>query len=253
LVLLLTNRLKGTDHKESLPMAAAGLICFLSHKCNVESHAIGLKLHEAVQPMGISLLRDPFNPGEDVLIKIDTLEFNSFVFLHSSESWGSEMCQHELEIAKIRGVPVIAVLVDETRCDELRSRIWIDASPNNGGLSDAKLESLCLAIQAHAQAYRAAHTLGPDNAPEEALESAKCLVDEVDAALIGEHLQHIAASYRRDTDIQTRHWIALAVGKVGSRVASAVLDGFEWEDQPLPREGIRQARDMLSRSGLLER
>src|ERR1017187_7749456 len=114
MVLLLTNRLKGTRPKESIPMAAAGLICFLSHKCNVESHAIGLQLHVALQPMGISLLRDPFNPGEDVLIKIDTLEFNSFVFLHSPESWGSEMCQHELEIAKVRGVPVISVLVDET-------------------------------------------------------------------------------------------------------------------------------------------
>ena len=83
--------------------------------------------------------------------------------------------------------------------------------------------------------------------------SVRYIVDGVDPALIAEYLEHIAASYRRDTDTLTRYWIAIAVGKAGTPGANAVLDSFGWDDEPLPQEGIRQARDLLSSSGLITR
>jgi len=224
------------------------LKCFLSHKCGPDTHLLGLRLRSELQRLGISLLRDPFNPGEDVFIKIETQKFDSFVFLDSAASWESAACQRELEVARVRGVPIISVLLDETTHAELRHRICFDARPSQGGFTDNILRALCAAISAHSEAYGAVHALGPEYIPEETRKWAQFIFDTVDSALIAEHLQYLAASYTPGTDLIARYWIALAIGKAGSRAAAAVLDGFGWEDELLPQEGIRQARQLLSSS-----
>lgn len=231
-------------------MADEELICFLSHKCGPEAHQIGLTLRTGLQCCGVSLLRDPFNPGEDVRTKIETQLFDSFVFLYSAASWESVMCQHELETARIRGVPVITVLLESTPPEALRNRLWVDVTSLGCQFAAEALRDLSVAIRKHAEAYRAAYGLNAENLPEETRKSAQFLFDRVDPALIADHLPRLAASYRPETDILTRYWIALCVGKVGSPRAGAILKQFQWENEPLPREGIRQAHNMLSHAGV---
>jgi hypothetical protein len=229
------------------------LFCFLSHKCNDLSHALGLRLHVALEHSGVTLLGDPFNPGEDVRTKIDSQRFHSFVFLHCAEAWLSPMCQHELQIAIARGVPVVTVQIDDTKRRELQGRICLDASPSAGGMTDARVDVLCRTVTAHARTYNAAHTLHGENPPELTRENAKYLADKVEPALLGDYLDALVDAYQPTTDVTTRYWIALAVGQTGTPQARRALDDFGWENEALPKEGIRQARELLAASGLISR
>ena len=160
------------------------------------------------------------------------------------------MCQHELETARTRQVPILTVLLESTPPEELRNRIWINANSPDQDVAGQALQDLGVAIKKHAEAYRAAHRLHTDQPPEETRKWAQFLFDCVDPALIADHLCRIAASYKPETDIVTRYWIALSIGKVGSPHSGMILNQLEWEDEPLPLEGIRQARDMLAQAGI---
>jgi hypothetical protein len=227
------------------------MVCFLSHKCGPTAHNIGLRLRRGLQSCRVTLLRDPFNPGEDVKTKIETQEFHAFVFLYCKLSWQSKMCRHELKTARIRGVPVISVLLEPGPPPELTQRIYIESM--NGDFDSCTLQSLVGVIRKHAEAFQAAHHLDAQKPNEETRESAQFLFEHVDPALIADHLSELARSYRPETDITTRYWIAACVGKIGSPRAAAVLKQFEWEYEPLPQRGIRDAYEMLAQSGAILR
>ncbi len=141
---------------------------------------------------------------------------------------------------------MITLVIKDIIPQELRARIWIDARPECGGFTEARLEMLYTTVDAHARAYYAAHSLLSEHHPEDTRRNAQSLFDSVDSSLLGELLQDLRRSYRPDTDVITRYWIALTLGKVGTCEARVILDDLNWETEPLPREGLRQAHDMLS-------
>src|ERR1035438_1638946 len=96
------------------------LSCFVSHKCNDETHALIERLRAALRQWRVNVLRDPFQTGHEIITRVHTLSFHSFLFLHSPESWESTICQEELETAKNRFVPLLTARMSGNVPEPLR-------------------------------------------------------------------------------------------------------------------------------------
>jgi TIR domain len=219
--------------------------CFLSHKCNDESHALAQQLKTALNAVGLELLFDPFETGHEIRIRIQTVTFQSFIFLFEPDSWASSMCQEELQVSRERFVPVLTIRLRGAVPDDLKTRLYLDVSRLSGpALADA-LTELATTVNSRGTLYNTIEALNPRNHPNDTLIAAQSLSDDTDPTLIAESLQRIASFYRPETSPSTRFWLALTIGKAGTREASDVLEQFTWEDHAYPQEGIRQAKKLL--------
>lgn len=220
------------------------LNCFVSHKCDPYHHTVIAQLRAALQRVNVGIFQDPFDFGHDISIRIQTIKFDSFVFLYSPESWASPVCQHELAIARERLVPILTIKLSGTVPDQLKDRLYKTISPE--GLLDLELQELANVISVRAELFRTIEQLKLPAYCDNAAAAAKALFDNYDSALIAESVEHIASLYEPRSDPRTRFWLALVIGKAGTRGARKRLEGFCWEDHPYPREGVRQAIEMLS-------
>jgi hypothetical protein len=220
--------------------------CFFSHKCNDAAHAFAGQLEAALRSRRVALSVDPFQTGHEIFTRIQTVEFHSFLFLFCPESWDSPACQEELKTARAKSVPVLTVRLSGAVPDELKGRLYRDVEGLSGEALESVLAELATTIGIRARLYKTIQTLDPQNHPEETRKAAQYLGDEADRTLIAESLDHIASFYRAESDETTRFWLALAIGRAGTHKARGILRRFSWEDRPLPREGIRQALQMLS-------
>ncbi len=221
------------------------LKCFVSHKCGEEAHALMARLSTALSRVQVTLLQDPFEPGHEIVTRIHTVAFHSFVFLSSPESWASNVCQEELSIARTRFIPVLTARLSGDLPNELKDRLYANLRGLTGAALEEALSSLAVIVSVRARLYDKIMTLAPQNNPEETTKAAQSIVDDVDPTLIAESLDHIASFYDPDANPTTRFWLALAVGKAGTCRAKELLKRFSWENHPYPREGIRQANEML--------
>jgi hypothetical protein len=227
-------------------MATDGTVrCFLSHKCTDEAHSFADQLKAALNGAAVELVFDPFKTGHEIRTRIKTVAFHSFVFLCEPDSWASSMCQEELRVARDRFVPVLTIRLRGPVPDDLKGRLYLDVSDLSGlGLTNALID-LAATVNSRGRLYNTIEALDPQNHPDDTLIAARSLSDDIDPTLIAESLQRIASFYRPETSPRTRFWLALTIGKAGTREASEALEHFSWEDHPYPQEGIRQARQML--------
>ena len=228
-------------------MLTSGLVtCFLSHKCNDQAHAFADQLAAALKPFQVALLKDPFETGHEITTRIHTVEFHAFAFLLCPESWASAVCQEELRTARAQSVPIMTVRLAGAVPSELKERLYKNVGGLAGGALEQAQAELAAIIAIRARLYRRIAALNPNNPPEVTRAVAQSLSDDADRTLIAESLDHIASFYRLEADETTRFWLALAVGKAGTCKAREILKRFSWESHPFPKEGIRQAQEMLS-------
>src|SRR5262245_7133591 len=90
-------------------MVAAATTGLLSHKCDAVSEAFGERLRLALAAHHIDLQIDPFDPGDIVARRIETLKLDFVVFLVTPESVVSRWCRLELAAARNPGLPVFNV------------------------------------------------------------------------------------------------------------------------------------------------
>jgi hypothetical protein len=219
------------------------LTCFASHRCEEREHAFLARMSAACECCGVRLLVDPFEVGHHVQTRMETVAFDSFLFLCTPASWASAACQTELRTASTRHVPVITVRLWGEVPAELRDRVFLDVE----GLSDeaGALNTLAAALTRRARLHRRILALDLPGDPATPWAAAELLVERVDSTLLAESVELLAAFYRPDVHPATRYWLALALGKAGTARAGAILDGLAWETHPYPLRGIREARQSL--------
>jgi len=221
------------------------IACLFSHKCNGEGHEIGKKLEMSLAPLGIRLEIDPFSPGHDVQLRMQTFDIEAVLFLSTPESIASEQCQLELRAATRQGLPIFTAYLRGDLPIWLKKRsFW--RVPMNAQEFAAGTQVLAAATKERVAFHRQIRLLYPDNYFLETSQVARNIAMTGERTLIAEYACELAIRYRRITDPGTLYWIALALGKANTVQASKLLDHLPKGDHPLILEGIRQAKATIT-------
>ena len=221
------------------------LTCFASFHWDDDPQRAFLKrVSAACEGHGVTLQFEAFDLGLHVPTRMETIVFDSFVFLCTPAAWASPGCQAELRTARTRHVPVITVRLRGDVPAELMDRVFLDAEDLRGPEEASALDALAATVATRARLHRRIGALDADDSNEQ-WRRAERLFEEVDRTLLAESAQHLALFYRPDVPPATRYWLALALGKAGTAETGAILDRFTWETHPYPLRGIRHARQMM--------
>jgi len=225
------------------------VLCFVSHKCRTPEgkdhrhHAFIDLLSQVFQDFGMKVIKDPFGPGQDVGVRIETVQYHTFLFLSCEETWKSPPCQHEMKDAQRRGVPLFLIRWDGEVPKEHGNRMYVDCTANNGTNMDSVLQKLAAGIVVRGRLYRMTDAIAtPGTAAGEQRQLAMAIYDNKDRTAVAEFLPCLDEVYQRIFDPMARYWIALAVGDTGdSRVKNILQRWLTVETHPLPRDGILEA------------
>jgi hypothetical protein len=223
--------------------------CFVSHKCKTPEgedyphHAFIERLRHVFQGLGIEVVRDPFGPGQDVGVRIETVPYDTFLFLSCEETWESPPCRHELADAQRRGVPIFLVRWSGQVPEEHCKRIYVDWA--GGNVTDGVLQGLAAEIAVRGRLRQAIDAIArPGVSADEQRGLAAQVYDEKDHTAVAEFLAHLEAAWSGISDATARYWIALAVGETGDSRAGDILRRWRVkETHPLVKHGIREALD----------
>ena len=166
--------------------------------------------------------------------------------MHTPGSLASDACTREREVAASRGIPVLTVRLEGEVPPPLRTRLYLDIENLRGSALTQVLAQLATIVYDRAVLRRTLEEIESSPDPESNRRAARHLFDAIDATLLAESLDSLARLYRPETDVMTRFWLALAVGKAGTCAAKTTLQRMSWERDPYPREGLRRAQEMLS-------
>jgi len=195
------------------------------------------------------LIVDPFGPGVEVGARIQSIEFEAFLWLLDRGSLESRWCKKERIAARKRRAPMF--VIRQTRIDvpkEFRERIALDRFALGETEFRKKAEELARAVSVRASLYRAINAINPSNPPEMQEERAQFVAGHDDLAAIAELLDLLDAAYRSDIDTVARHWLAVAAGGTRTPKAAAMLDKWRpFDDHPFAWEGIREGLEMCRR------
>jgi hypothetical protein len=215
------------------------LTCFASfHWDDDPERAFLQRISAACQAEGVRLQFEAFGLGTHVQTRMETLVFDSFVFLFTPASWASLACQTELRTARIRHVPVITVRLRGEVPPELRDRVFLDAWGLCGEAEAAALARLAETVATRARLHRQILSVAREADAAVPWRAAELLAAEAAA--------HLAELYHPEAHPATRYWLALALGRAGTSEAGAILDRFGWETHPFPLLGIREARRSIT-------
>lgn len=231
------------EHSENGLYDDAYVSCLLTHKCKPENHKfIDLTLCPIFRAHSVNLQRDPFEPGVEVLARIQALEFQALMFLYSSESWKSKYCREELAAAQKAYIPVFAISQSREVPPALRSRIFLVYQVNAHQKMLSELHDLAQATRVRGSIRALLQRLRFPNTPEIVRHSAQRLADEPDCTALTEFLDCIEWIYTHQMDPIARASLAFAVGKTRTQRAKQILLGWRSpEDHPYPQECISQA------------
>ena len=236
----------------------AGIRCFVSHKCRTpegKDHPhhefIAHSLGTVFQGFGIQVINDPFRTGDDVRVRIETVEYDAFLFLSCEETWKSKACQHEMKVAKRRRVPIFVVRWSGEIPETHRKRIYVDWTDKSGTDMDQSLSELAEGIAVRGRLHRVIDAISkPDVSAKEQRELAEEVYEEEDLTAVAEFLNHLDKVRDRIFDAEARNWIAMAVAKTGHPRARGVL--LRWltkETHPRVQNSIREALGVRENPG----
>src|SRR5258708_1411900 len=114
-----------------------------SHSCRTErSHALHAELSPYFREMGMDLLRDPFKPGEDVMVAMKRLQIHGVVIHITPESVDSAAVRTELDTARRMGAPIMNLKDGALIPEDLRNRISVSFSKLKPGERSEKFREL---------------------------------------------------------------------------------------------------------------
>jgi hypothetical protein len=222
------------------------LTCFASYHWDDDPRrALLARMSAACERAGVRLQFEAFEVGLHIARRMETIEFDSFVFLCTPASWASAACQAELRTARNRHVPVVTVRLRGEVPSELRERVFLDLEGVSGRAKAALLRELAGTMARRAWLHRRLLALDAPADPAVPWKEAKQLVEEVDSAFLAESAGQLETHYRPDVHPSIRYWLALGLGKAGTAEAASILDRFGWETEPFPLLGIQEAQQML--------
>jgi hypothetical protein len=224
---------------------AGDVSCLVTHKCPKDHDFV-----EFIRPVFIShsvnLLRDPFDPGVEVLARIQSLEYQALLFLFSSESWTSEYCQAELSAAQSVSVPIFSISRSGELPKSLRDRIFLVCEAGSEARMPDELHGLAEAVYVRGSIRTLLDKLRFPNTPETVRYAAERLADEPDCTALTEFLDCVERIYTRQIDPIARASLAFAVGKTGTQKAKQILLGWRSpDDHPYPQECISLALEWV--------
>jgi len=231
-------------------MKDADIKLLLTHKCSLSVHQLGRRLGDALKDHGIQLLIDPFRVGDDVETRMLTFDFDALIFFCSPESIASEPCQLELRSARRQRTPMFVALLEGSVPPQLKVRLYWNPAAIDDAAFAAEASRLATAIRNRVTFSRELRLLHPENFPQETLETARKIATESDRTLVAEYAGELAKRYLAVTDASTRFWIALALGKAGTKHAAQLLDRLPKTDHPYALEGVKQALEMIRQQSL---
>ena len=240
-------------------------ICLLSHKCNADVHprpgdsslnAFGRRLQSVFDMNGVALVVDPFGPGDDIDVRIQTFVFHAVLFLCTPESLCSRACRQELDTARSRNVPIFTILLRGASegLGDLNQRIHIDMSRTSPAHLDGQLGKLAMSVRWRGTVWRHLLMLSPEAAPEEMRAASLGIADMAieHPEVVAEFIDDLGARYSRRIDPTARFWMATAIGATGTRRAGELLTQLAGsEDHPYPASGIQQGLDRITRRSSL--
>lgn len=227
-------------------MSGQEINCLLSHKCNAEDHEMGRALQAALAPFEIRLEIDPFNPGQDVLMRMQTFEIESVLFFATVQSIASIFCQQELKAALRQGLPIFTAYMNGNLTAWLKKRsVWFVPLRNAPDFMTGA-QTLATAIRERVDFHRQVRLLYPENYYFETMDIARNIAMTGERTLVAEYACELARRYRYLTDPSTLFWIAVAIGRANTLQAAKLLDHLPRRDHPLILEGIRQAKESMN-------
>lgn len=196
------------------------IICLLTHKCSSHTHSLVDRVANRLGRFGICVWCDPFEVGEDIDAKIETLGIDALLFLASPESLRSDRCLQELAAARARRLPVFTLRLEGHVPDHLSRRLYLDlAIPNALG---RRLDELAQAIRARVILFRQIKGLSAQARFERA-DTLKRIVDQEDRTVIAEFLDLLADEFVNLDDPTAQFWIATAIGHAHTPEAGLTL------------------------------
>ncbi len=148
--------------------------CLVSHKCNPRNHEVCREIGILLRQNDVEPLIDPFGPGDVVDSRIETLDFHTVLFLFCNESLESRACRYELDCAQRRLTPIFVVrLTQDVLPNALSGRIYVNLSSAEGLTFEREMKALARAIRERGRLYARIVSLGSENFPEVARETAK--------------------------------------------------------------------------------
>jgi hypothetical protein len=215
------------------------------------NHGLCRRIKHLFAAEGVTCFSDPFHKGDIIDVRIQTLEYDALLFLACGESLASKACQFELDSASSRFIPIFTVrLSRDVLPTQLKLRIWVDLT--GATVNDVfcqPMKELAKAIRDRGALYRKIMSLAPENGPQDTRAAAQAIATKFSPVVVGEFLDLLDSRYRPETDVETRFWIAMALGQSGRPEAAQKLKAFVWDDHPRCRDGIRQALEMIRTRG----
>jgi methylmalonyl-CoA mutase cobalamin-binding subunit len=225
-----------TDRPSVMTAAAIGL---LTHKCGLATHELGNRLRTVLEDHGIRLQIDPFRPGDDIAVRIQTLELDSVIFLMSTESLGSRPCRRELAAARAQGFPVFTIHLSGSVPHRFTHRLY-QTLPVDDTSFQKQTSRLAEAIHARVRVARNLRALAAQW-PEEARSTARLVAEGADETSLGELVPLLAHQFSQVSDPMVQRWLAVALGRAGTPAAGRLLIRLGLRDHPLAQHGIVDA------------
>lgn len=228
-----------------MSIATFDINCLFSHKCDCEAHEIGFAVQEVFRRFSIDLKIDPFNPGDDTLVRMQTFDIEALIFLCSPESLASMPCRLELKTARRARLPISVVHLRGGVPSSLRQSSYWNMAALGSPSFLCGIENFAKAIRKRVAFKRQLRALYPTNAFHELIEIARAIALETDRTLVAESACELAVKYCGMSDPNTKYWIALALGRADTIRAGRLLDRLPKYDHPLALEGISEAKQMI--------
>lgn len=233
------------------------ILCFVSHKCEgapcmwKSSSPVGDCLRTIFAAKNVRLLIDPFAAGENLTTRIETVSFDTLLFLHCRESWESPWCQKELAVARERHVPVFVIRLRDEIPSTLRDeRLVVNIESLSVAEMQHKLCPLAEKVRHRGRVRRQIlNVFDGSNTAADQRRLAEEIEDEEDVAAIAEFIEMIDRHYTLAVDPAARAALARTVGRSNSAgVLSTLKRWRRMEDHPYPKDAISDALEALSDS-----
>jgi hypothetical protein len=221
------------------------IVCLFTHKCTVDSHEIGARLKTQLRREGIELSIDPFEPGHHTTTRIDTLPFDSVLFLWSPEGETSFFCRREIQTAERRLAPLFVAVDSEVPMRSFQRRIlWVRPRDNSPDFA-RRVAELAGAIRYRVTFNRELRRLDHSVPVEESRDAAERIAMNFDRTILAENVAALGRLYLQMNDYTGQYWIAIALGSAGTEEAARVLNNLPEPDHTLVLEGLREARETV--------
>jgi hypothetical protein len=221
--------------------------CLASHKCSEETHKlIDHRIRNIFKKHKVNLLRDKFDPGDDIDARIETFDIQALLFFFNPDSWASQYCRKELGAAERLSIPVFLIRLAGDVPMEYKRRIYLDLPTLDNNMFKYQMEELAVAIHTRGCLYRNINCLY-ELPVEKSYGVIKEIYDLTDRTVLAEFVDQLGEQFFQVDNPTTQFWIATTIGKAGTLKAKGVLEGLLKQDNhPYARYGVFQALEKIN-------